>query len=287
MFHTGICDESAKTLEKQIQAHRELGWNYVELRKLGPEGKKNLSTLTDEEFGEVEETLAAAGMKVSCYASKLGDWSRKITGDFDIDVQDLKNALPRMQKLSIPFIRCMSYVNDSLDETAWRKEAAKRMKELAKIASDGGVTLAHENCTGWGGLNWKNNLELLDAVDSPALKVVFDTGNPPAHGLDTWEYYAKVKEHIVYVHIKDALRYMPGGKTVYTFPGRGDGCVRSVVGDLVASGYKGGVSIEPHLAAIIHKSKDTDNESLMYEQYVRYGRMIMDIAKEAKKWNEK
>jgi sugar phosphate isomerase/epimerase len=256
----------------------------VELRaKLGPGSDKNLSTLTDEEFAGVEEKLAAGKVQVSCYASKLGDWSRKITGDFQIDVDDLKNALPRMQKLKIPFIRCMSYVNDNLSEAEWKKESCRRMRELAQMAADGGVTLVHENCTGWGGLSWQNNLELLDAVDSPAFKVVFDTGNPPAHGLDSWEYYLKVKEHIVYVHVKDSLRIAPEGKTVFTFPGEGDGCVRSVVTDLLASGYTGGLSIEPHLSAIIHEAQEADSQERMYSEYLTYGRKLIAIVEQAKK----
>ena len=64
----------------------------------------------------------------------------------------------------------------------------------------------HENCSGWGGLSAENSNILLGEVNSSALKVVFDTGNPVTYGQDAWEYYQVVFNDIVYVHIKDAKK---------------------------------------------------------------------------------
>jgi sugar phosphate isomerase/epimerase len=280
MFYTGICDESSKTLDKQFAAHQELGWQFVELRVIGPSGR-NLSTASDQDFTELTNKLAAANLKVSCYAAKLGDWSRTITGDFQLDVNDLKQAIPRMKKLNIPFIRCMSYVNNNLSLEEWGKEARRRIKELAKIAGDGGVTIVHENCSGWAGLSWQNTLQLLEEVNSPALKLVFDTGNPPVDDQDAWDFYQHVKAHVVYVHIKDGLRFKKERQSIFTFPGEGDGYVKSILSDLVQSGYSGGLSIEPHLTAVIHQGSGTDNETAQYNSYVEYGRRLMKIVKDA------
>jgi len=29
MFYSGISDEAGKSIQKQIQAHKELGWSYI------------------------------------------------------------------------------------------------------------------------------------------------------------------------------------------------------------------------------------------------------------------
>jgi sugar phosphate isomerase/epimerase len=188
-----------------------------------------------------------------------------------------------MNKFGTPFIRVMSYPNDPkhpLPEAEWRRESITRMKLFAKMAEDAGITLVHENCSGWGGLSAENNNILLGEVNSPALKVVFDTGNPPTYGQDSWEYYLEVYPHIVYVHIKDAKKV--NGEDVYTYCGEGDGCVRPILKDILAKGYDGGISIEPHLAAVIHTSKEADSLAQLYQTYTEYGRRLMRLIEEVK-----
>jgi len=281
MFFSGISDEAGQGIDNQIKAHRELGWTHLELRMIDGQ---NLTMLPDAAFDAVFDKVTAAGMKVSCFASAIANWARPITCDPNIDVEDLKRAIPRMHRFGTPFIRVMSYPNDKdnpLPEPEWRREAIRRMKTLAKIAEDGGVTLAHENCSGWGGLSAENSNILIGEVNSPALKVVFDTGNPPTYRQNAWEYYQTVYKDIVYVHIKDAR--IVDGKEVYTYCGEGDGCVKEIVGDLLAKGYDGGFSIEPHLAAVIHTGQKADTEQHLYESYVEYGRRLMRIVEDIRK----
>jgi len=280
MYFSGISDEAGQAIDVQIQAHQELGWAHLELRMIDGE---NLTAVSDEKFEEVYEKVTAAGMSVSCFGSAIANWARPITCDPQIDVDDLQRAIPRMQRFGTEFIRVMSYPNDPdnpLPEPEWRDEAIRRMKGMARIAEDGGVILAHENCSGWGGQSAEHSNLLLAEVDSPALKVVFDTGNPVTYGQDSWAYYETVAKDIVYVHIKDARK--TNGEEVYTYCGEGDGCVREIVGDLLAKGYDGGISIEPHLAAVIHTGETTDDAAELYNSYVEYGRRLMGIVDEVR-----
>ncbi len=278
MFYSGISDESGQTIDTQIRAHQELGWNHMELRLVDGE---NITAISDAKLDEVYEKLAAAGMQVSCFGSAIANWARPITCDPQIDIDDLKRAIPRMHRFNCPFIRVMSYPNDPnhpLPEREWRNEAIRRMGVLADMAEDGGIILAHENCSGWGGQSAENSNILLAEVDSPALQVVFDTGNPVSYGQNAWEYYQAVYDSIVYVHIKDIRKV--NGEDHYVYCGEGDGCVREIVGDLLANGYDGGLSIEPHLAAIIHTGERTTSEDKLYSTYTEYGRRLMQIVEE-------
>lgn len=278
MFYSGIADEAGQDIESQIRAHRELGWGHIELRQV--EGE-NFTAVSDEVFESVRAQLAAAEIQVSCFSSAIANWARPITCDRQIDIDDLERAIPRMHALGTPFIRVMSYPNDPdapVSESDWRNEAIARMKVLAKRAEDGGVTLVHENCSGWGGLSAENSNILLGEVDSPALKAVFDTGNPVTYEQDAWAYYRAVESDIAYVHIKDARRTEEGD--VYTFCGEGEGCVRAILADLLAKGYEGGVSIEPHLAAIIHTGQTDPDPRALYDSYTEYGRRLMGIVEE-------
>ena len=278
MFFSGISDEAGQPVDVQIKAHKELGWDHLELRMIDGE---NVTAIDDAKFEMVCERLAEAGLKVSCFGSAIANWARPITSDPQTDIDDLARAIPRMQRLGVPFIRVMSYPNDKdnpMPDNEWRDEAIRRMKKLAAMAEDGGVILAHENCSGWGGLSAENSNILLGEVDSPALKVLFDTGNPVTYRQNAWDYYQKVYDNIVYVHIKDAR--IENDAEVYTYCGEGDGYVKEIVGDLLAKGYDGGFSIEPHLAAIIHTGETTDDSSKLYDSYTEYGRRLMRIVEE-------
>jgi len=280
MFFSGITDESGQGIATQIKAHRELGWSHLELRLVDG---VNLTQLDDAAFDAVYGAVTEAGMKVSCFASAIANWARPISSDPAIDEEDLRRAIPRMKRFGTPFIRVMSYPNDPenpLDDAEWRRESIRRMKNLARIAEDGGITLVHENCSGWGGLSSANSNILLGEVDSPALKVVFDTGNPVTYGQNAWEYYKDVQKDIVYVHIKDARKV--DGVDHYCMCGDGDGYVKEIIADLLKNGYDGGFSIEPHLAAIIHSGQKAESEEALYKSYTDYGRRLMEIVETVK-----
>ncbi len=278
MFFSGIADEAGRDIATQIRAQGELGWDHIELRTVDGE---NATALGDDAFDAVYGAVTEAGLHVSCFGSAIANWARPITCDVQIDREDLARAIPRMQRFKCPFIRVMSYPNhpkDPLPERDWRRESIGRMKYLASMAEDAGITLVHENCSGWGGMSAENSVILLGEVDSPALKVVFDTGNPVTYGQNAWDYYQSVCDDIVYVHIKDARA--TDGEEEYVYCGEGDGCVKEIVADLLQNGYGGGFSIEPHLAAVIHTGESTDDTAELYRSYTEYGRRLMAIVEE-------
>jgi sugar phosphate isomerase/epimerase len=277
MFFSGIADEAGKPIAVQIKAQQELGWSHIEIRNVDG---VNLTDLPDDAFDRVYAAVTGGGLAVSCFASQLANWARPISGDFAVDMAELERAIPRMRRFGTRFIRCMSWPNDKEDpwpEGRWREEVIARMRRLASVAEEGGVVLVHENCDGWAGQGPEQTLELVREVDSPSLKLVFDTGNPAHHDQNGWEYYRSVKEHIVYIHIKDYKQHE--GELSACFPGEGIGCVKEIVADLLAGGYDGGFSIEPHLAAVVHLAKEASDPEEAYRLYVEYGKRLERLVK--------
>ncbi|MCM8786204.1 MAG: sugar phosphate isomerase/epimerase [Candidatus Omnitrophica bacterium] len=273
MIFTGISDEAGQAIETQIKAHKELGWEYMELRNVD---KENLTMMSDEKFEEVYKKVTEAGMKVSCFSSCIANWATKISDDFKKDYDELKRAIPRMKKFNTKYIRVMSWPNDKdnpWDEERWAKEVIRRMKELVKMAEDNGIVIVHENCSGWGGESPENMVRLVEEMNSPNFKLMYDTGNVVAHNknVNPWDFYIKVRPYIEYVHIKD---YNKEGRA--TFPGEGNAMVKEILLDLKKSGYKGFVSIEPHLASVVHEGKVGDPE-ITYKTYITYGRKLMAL----------
>jgi len=278
MIITGIADEGSPDLKDQIRIHRTLGWNTLELRLIG---KRNVCAIDDKAFDEVYRTVREAQMEVICFASSIANWARPITSDLQADVEELKRAIPRMQRFRTPFIRVMSYPNDGLPEAQWRKEAIRRMKELARVAADGDVIMVHENCSGWGGMSPENQKILLEEVHSPNLQIVFDTGNPVGEGHppeETWDFYQSALPFIKHVHIKDCAKTAKG-EIEYTYPGEGQSMVRRILGSLLDLGYGGAFSIEPHITAQIHLGTSSSGREAE-EIYLEYGRRTNTMLEE-------
>ncbi len=291
MYFSGFADEAGKDFDLQLKATKELGWKHIETRALM---SGNLASISNEEFELVCHKLDDNKIKFNCFGSGIANWSQNITEPPDNSYEELRKAIPRMQKLAIPMVRMMSFaVPEELASRAmdYFDEVIKRLQVLVKMAEDGGILLVHENCSNWGGLSWEHTLRMLDAIDSPNFKLVFDTGNPVFHKdyrghepysyQNAWNFYNNIKEHIAYIHIKDG-RIDENDKMVYCFPGEGDGYVRQVLSDAFANGYDGGISIEPHMAFVFHDATQNQDEALAYQNYIEYGRKTMALVDDIK-----
>jgi sugar phosphate isomerase/epimerase len=279
-FHfTGFADEAGKPLKDQIDATKRAGWSSIEVRAIDG---TFVTDMADAAFGAALDTLQSNEIQVAGFGAQLANWSRPITTDFQLDVDEMKRAIPRMHKCKTKFIRCMSYPHKDLERDAYKKEVFRRLKVLAKMAEDGGVILAHENCSGFGGEGPDQSLEMVAAVNSPAFKLIFDSGNNAMHDNDqnsTWTFYNKVKEHVVHVHLK-AAKPGPDGKLVTCYPDE-DPTQLKVLTDLKKRGYDGWLSIEPHMAAAIHAGKQATDSKAASDIYVEYAKRTVALAAKA------
>ncbi len=253
MYLTGIADEAGALIDAQIKATRELGWKYIEARVVEAPGfpKGNIHDIPDAAFEIVQSKLEAAGIGV--------------------------------------FVRIMSFKPGD-EDTKIPPLVFDRVREVTKIFRDAGIQPVHENCMNYGGMGWPFTLQLLEKV--PGLKLVFDTANPllnadrtkskPWPQQDPWEFYSRVKEHIVHVHVKDGV-WVPAKKEAdYKFPGEGDAQVRKILQDLFANGYDRGISIEPHMAVVFHDKDVKASPETQYDNYVEYGRRMTKLIEEVR-----
>jgi sugar phosphate isomerase/epimerase len=280
MKFAGFADEVSVDIDKQIEATKALGWTGIETRLVGK--GLHFDDVDEKQFEEIKAKLDQAGVSIICYGSQIANWARPITSDFKMDEEELKRIIPRMHKTGTKFVRIMSYPNDGLEEGPYKTEVIKRIRELSRIAEDGGVILCHENCSGWAGEGPEKSLELINKVNSSALKLIFDTGNPISHGQDVYAFYQAVKPHIIHMHIKDYQKTNSTEKgTKPVFPGEGLGAVPEIVADLKKSGYDGWYTMEPHIVSAIHEGKDVDMTDKAREIFIKYGRMFEEIYKNA------
>jgi sugar phosphate isomerase/epimerase len=285
MIITGFTDEVSNDISRQIQALKELDWKYIDLRTVG---EKNVSALSDQEFDLIYGQLDENNIRISCFGSTIANWSRDALTSFDLDMSEMKNSIRHMQKAGVRFIRIMSYkVETPLKlDSAYEKIVIKNLRRIIRLAEDSGVVCLHENCETWGGQSSQHTLRLLDEVNSPALKLVYDTGNPvsmrdiageePFPFQNSLQYFLDVHPHVEYLHIKDA-RWV-NGSLEYTFPGEGQGCVGEILGYLKKHDMDIPISIEPHVAAVFHDPRVTAEPEERWHNFIEYGKRFVKIA---------
>ena len=279
---TGFTDEAERSLDGQISTLREVGWSAIELRLIDG---KNVCDFTDEEWKRTWDRLQKEQIQVVGFGGQIGNWARPIDSDFSLDIDELKRVAPRMRQAGTKFLRIMSYPNSEsnpLNRSEWRIEAVRRLKELAKIAEGEGIILGHENCSGYGETP-EGYLELVEAVNSPALQLIFDTGNNSLHDNNTevtWDYYQKCREQITHVHIKCAKPGENGDDFVTCYVDE-DPVQERILKDLETTGYDGWLSIEPHIKAAIHAGQDVDDSGEGRKVWVDFAkgleRLVLNI----------
>lgn len=287
MYLTGFADEASSSIDGQIRATKELGWRCIESRNIDG---VNIHDLSDSAFDAVYGKLQDSGVRINCFGSAIANWGKRIDEPFTSSLEEARRAIPRMQRLGTELVRIMSFavLADREPDDQMEEERFTRLRELYRMFTDAGITPVHENCMNYGGMGWPFTLRLLENV--PGLKLVFDTGNPvssddrskpkPYPKQSSWEFYTHVREHIAYVHIKDCVWDADRQSDVFTYPGEGDAEVRRIVKDLLASGYDGGISIEPHMAVVHHDSSIQATDEAKYSCYTEYGRRMEQMISE-------
>lgn len=293
----GIGDEAANTIDGQIQATQELGWEFIEPRGVEVPGfaKANFHDIPDAAFDVVVQKFEATGIQAYCFGSTIMNWAKTVETPFDVTLAEVRRAIPRMQRVGAKYVRIMSFKPGDDDYTIPTK-VFERVREVTQMFLDAGLQPVHENCMNHGGMSWQHALELLDKC--PGLKWVFDTANPifnpdrskpkPWPKQDAWEFWKHVRDHVVHIHIKDATWNPAKNDADYHWPGEGQGRVRDILKDALARGYDAGLSLEPHMVVVFHDAQSkANNEAAMKANFVEYGRrlekMLGEIRAELKK----
>lgn len=272
-FHFGgVGDEAGSSLNDQINASLLLEWKEIELRTIDGEA---LADIKEGKFKNICKRIKDAGLQTTVIASRIGNWERPISYPFALERKELLCLIERMYSLGARYLRIMSYPNDGFHQEIWRMKVFERIYQLTQIAEREGVVLLHENCSGWGSQSASCTLQMLRQINTPALQVLFDIGNPVAYNYDGLAYLHAVLPWVAHVHLKDASR-SANGEVTFTYPGQGNAQVLACVQLLLEDGYSGLLSIEPHLHIIPHLHK-TGTPAQLRDSYVSYGRELIRL----------
>lgn len=236
---SGFSDEISPVFDRQLAAVREFGLSHIELR--GADGV-NVSDFSPEKLREIKEKLQNAGISVSSIGSPIGKIS--IEDDFPAHMEKLKRTLEIQKELNAPYLRMFSfYLPKGSDPEQYKNQVLEQVGAMTEEAVKWESVLLHENEKGIYGDTAPRCLALMRQLSSPHFRAVFDFANFVEVGQDTLSAYESLHPYIEYIHIKDAV----AGENRIVPAGQGDGHLAEILGDLLHSGWRGFLSLEPHL----------------------------------------
>jgi len=239
---SAFSDEIAKSIDVQFEVLNKLNIKYFEVR--GVDGK-NISTLNDEEVLSLKTKMEQYNIKVSSIGSPIG--KVKIEDDFTLHFDLFKKIVDIAKTLGSKYIRIFSFYHESGDEwTALEREKVLLyLRQMIAYAKEQDVILLHENEKDIYGDTLDRCIDLMKELYCDHFKAVFDPANFVQCGQDAKSAFDNLKEYIEYMHIKDA-RLIDGNVVP---AGMGDGRIAYILKELFDNGYRGYLSLEPHLGS--------------------------------------
>jgi sugar phosphate isomerase/epimerase len=235
---SAFADEISPNPEEQVEVLRRCGVRHIELRSIH---QTNVLDLTDLQVREFKALLDRHGFRLSAIGSPIG--KVKIDQPFEPHLKRFERALELCKVFDTPNIRVFSYYKpEDAGWDQWRGEVMARMGEKVRRAEKAGVRLVHENEHAIYGDSPDRVVDLLQSVNSPAFRAVYDAANYVFCGYDPWEGWQKTKGWTAHFHIKD---WVTGAKHG-SLAGEGQGRLPEVIADFAPS-YDGFATLEPHL----------------------------------------
>lgn len=252
---SGFGDEIAEPLEEQCRVLAEQGVGLVELRSAWGTNVGDFDAALCERAGRV---LREFGIGVSAIGSPLG----KVPAQEPLEEEQprLERCLEAAERLGTRLVRVFSYYVHGEYETL-RDTVLRRLQAMAEEARRRELVLVLENESWIYGDLPKRCLDVLRSVDSAALRFAFDPANFVQCGADPMQAWAQLRPYVAHFHIKDAVPVDRSGLEPYPAPvphdrlmgsvrpaGEGAGHLPELLRALVADGYQGVLTLEPHLA---------------------------------------
>lgn len=248
---TAFADEISPDIDVQIATCLANGVGGIELR--GVSGK-NVLDFDDSLKQEIRQKVADAGMTIACIGSPIG--KAKIGDLWEDHFARFRIAVDMAVFFGAPLIRIFSYYPMRPGDpcTSYREEVMDRMAAKVKYLKDfPGITLVHENEKDIFGQMADQCLDMMQTINSPQFRTAFDFANFVQAGQDPLAAWKMLKPYTVHIHIKDAIAL--SGKVVPA--GQGDGHIQEILRDAWQSGYRGHLSLEPHLQVAGHSHGET------------------------------
>jgi sugar phosphate isomerase/epimerase len=227
------------SIEKIIANAAEFGYNGIEWRG-GPQGHVQ-PTMPASEKALLQKMSADTGIiaiAVTAYTSFVST----LAGERQSNIDELQHYTDLAAELNAPYVR--TFLGELPEGTHLDSLIYENISDSLNTASDYaasvGVTIAvepHDNF-----VHSSTVVPILDRVQHPALRAIWDIGNTFAVGEDPSEGFELLKDRLAYVQVKDGKRF--GSEWNLCALGQGHVPLTRAFELLLAHGYTGALSVE-------------------------------------------
>ena len=240
---SAFADEVTEGFLDQVKYLESRRVHYIEPRFIN---KKNIMDLSKGELKDARTIIQDHGLKVSAIGSPIG--KVKLDEPFEPHLDKFKHAVDLAVLFETPYIRMFSYYapeGRNIDD--YREQVMERMAAKVEVLADVDVTMVHENEAHIYGHTAENCVDLIETINSPKLRLVYDPANfvwgeKITNNIEVC--WPVMKPYVVHIHIKD---WKVGARDVGSIPGEGDGQIGELLAELAAMNYEGCLTMEPHL----------------------------------------
>ena len=242
-----ITDEISQDIEVACQLADKYHLAAIEIRSVEDTAPEKL---TDAQIEKILAVAAKYNLQISALCSSVLKCEQGQENDAQLD-----GAIAVAKKLGCKIVRAFTYFkSENYDEAA----LVKKLQKYGQIARDAGVVLAIENEPSVNASSGEKLAKLLDKVDCDHVGALWDPGNS-LYGETEPGYpdgYRFLKDHIVHVHLKDAVH--ADGETQGVALCKGEADFPGLFRALKRDGYEGYVTLETH-----YKKNVTIDKELM------------------------
>ncbi len=248
-----LTDEVSGVFAEALDWSARNGFRHVEVRAVDG---TNVADLPPAQVERVARDLRQRGLSVSALATPLFkcalDPSRPVaSGDlFGAKEEGVEAQFPRLfrafriaRELGTRRVRVFSFWRER-DPRPHLPEVSRHLKRAAGDAEREGMELRLENETACNGGYAEEVAEIIQRVDSPALRVLWDPGNETYGGRIAYpDGYDRVLDFVSHVHLKDAV-HGADGKPHCVPIGSGRTDLKGQIAALERNGYGGIYTLE-------------------------------------------
>lgn len=235
-----ITDEVSQNIREAAEFAVRFGLEALELRSVNDRGPFEW---TEDDVEEIKRTADEFGLAIAAISSPL--FKCDITDEKAIQahIDGFRRCAGYAQKFGCTMIRGFDF---------WKCGAslagrAEKFRPIVDICEEYGVYCVLENEPATHGGSPVKVLEMVKAIDSPWIKLLFDPGNTPFYADGVCPYpddYEAVKAHMLHMHIKDAVRENGEGRAVCVGTGLVD--YPGLIAALIRDDYNGYMCLETH-----------------------------------------
>ncbi|MEW5956187.1 MAG: sugar phosphate isomerase/epimerase family protein [Chloroflexota bacterium] len=258
MFELAVfADDIDQDLNHALDVMAELGLKWLEIRSAWGQ---NLVHQPPEKVQAIHQAIHSRGLRLPCIAAPLFKSRLKGQGEvsqerFFAQEQDdmaqqiaiLQRAVEIARLFETNLIRCFSFWRIGADPTPIWSDLRQAFSIIVPLAEQAGMVLVLENDFECNLGSGEQAARLIEQIDSPHLRLLWDPGNAYFVGEQPYPTGYERSRHLIgHVHLKDADIDPQTGRPRWVALGSGNVDLRGQLRALQADGYQGVITMENH-----------------------------------------